>query len=89
MSVPSVQLHPVEPVHPPVAGTPWNAQSRAQDTPRGPEQQDRVIVSEQARTLARSSSTGKQLAPGEVELKLDFRKLRELATAQEPATGQP
>jgi hypothetical protein len=53
------------------------------------DQQDRVTVSDHARRLAAGTTgaTGAK-APGEVELKLDFRKLRELATAQN-ATKSP
>jgi hypothetical protein len=50
------------------------------------DQQDRVTVSDHARRLAAGTTGAK--APGEVELKLDFRKLRELATAQN-ATKSP
>ncbi len=87
MSVPSVQVYGLEQV-PPVrsAGSAGAAPSRTGDEQRGPVQpQDQVIVSEQARKLSAGGS-GMQGsgADGEVELQLDFRKLRELASAGSP-----
>lgn len=80
MSVPSVQAHGVEPVHSaaPVHAAAASTQSRGQEASRHEEPQDRVTVSEHARKLAATAGAAK----GEVELKLDFRKLRELASAE-------
>jgi hypothetical protein len=84
MSVQSVQVHGLEQASPVrIAGPAGSVQSRSPDEPRGPEQaQDQVTVSEQARKLSAGGTGAKGSgAHGEVELKLDFRKLRELASA--------
>ncbi len=86
MSVQSVQLHGLEQVPPVrIAGPAGSAQSRMAEEQRGPSQpQDQVIVSEQARKLSAGTGSGQSTgsgADGEVELQLDFRKLRELAAA--------
>lgn len=90
MSVPSVQVYGLEQA-PPVrlAGTAGTAQSRTADGPRAPElPQDQVTVSEQARKLSAGNGGAQGSgANGEVELKLDFRKLRELVSSR-PSKNQ-
>lgn len=88
MSVPAVQSRAVEQVPPVVrtAGPDGSAPSTSGTAPSAPVQpEDRVIVSEQARRLSavEAGSLGDTggAAEGEVALKLDFRKLRELVTA--------
>jgi len=87
MSVQSVQVHGLEQAPPVrIAGPADSAQSKTAGEQRGPAQmQDQVIVSEQARRLSAGEAGAKGSgADGEVELQLDFRKLRALADGSSP-----
>jgi hydroxymethylglutaryl-CoA reductase len=94
MSVQPVQSHGLEQGIPPVrpagvAGVAGDvSQSGATQQHAGmSDPRDHVVLSDQARQLA--AVAAEKAAKGEVELQLDFRKLRALATASEqPSAGQ-
>ena len=84
MSVQSVQAFGLEQLPPPgrAAGPVGVTQPRGAEAQVGPAQpEDRVSLSEHARKLSLSGAAQGSGAEGEVELKLDFRKLRELVAS--------
>jgi len=89
MSVQSLHGLGLEPAMPPARAQRTASTGNPTGTPApatgATEPRDEVVVSEQARALAGAGEgkAARKAAPENVELKLDFRELRKLASAEQ------